>query len=65
MSDQNVTVTIDKDEWYPVYTIVEDGSTYGFPLTIPATLAERTKAATDEFNAVQDELHRIAKVRQP
>ena len=65
MSDENVTVTVDKDEWYPVYSIVGPDSTYGFQMTIPAALVERAKAAAVEFDAVQVELHRLALSRQP
>lgn len=63
MTDQNITVVLDKDEWYPVYSVVDATATYGFTVTIPAALAARAKAAEEEFNAVQDQLHQIVKGR--
>lgn len=50
--------TIDIDEWYPVYVLREPKG-YKNEYEVPDELAERWRNATDEFNAVQDELEAI------
>jgi len=53
MTDQTVTVGIDKDEWYPVFSFTDAGAFHAETRTIPAALHERCIKAFEEFNEVQ------------
>jgi hypothetical protein len=56
---ESITVSIDRDEWYPVFSISTEETSYGERCVIPAALADRAAKALAEFDAVQDELGRI------
>ena len=56
MTDKTETVAIDKDEWYPVFSLVSNDASYATKCKIPKALAKRARKAHKEFNAVQNEL---------
>jgi hypothetical protein len=58
VSEPTLTVGIDKDEWYPVYSIVSADATYATRCEIPADLVVRAEQALSEFGKVQNEIER-------
>lgn len=57
---EHVRVSIDRDEWWPLYTIDdEETRTTGYLnfIEIPRELVERIKAAQLEFETLQALLH--------
>lgn len=47
-------IRIESDEAYPVYFEVPEGSTYGVTLDLPDDEVARFRAATAEWDAVQE-----------
>ena len=48
-----------KDEWYPVYDIIESENSIGETVEIPDHLVAEHKAAAAAFDAVQRELDKL------
>jgi hypothetical protein len=51
-----VTVGIDRDRWYPVYSIVSADTTHATRCEIPASLKLRAEMALEDFQKVQAEI---------
>lgn len=49
-------ITIDREEWYPVYTIDREPSKREKPIEVPDEIVERWERIEVEFHKVQDEI---------
>lgn len=51
-------VTIIKDEWYPVYSVLTEGSTWEPVRDVPEETVARWKRVDAEFSQVQEEMRK-------
>lgn len=49
-------VKIDRDEWYPVYSVHSVHDQYGDEIEVDDLTAERWRRVTAEFESIQDEM---------
>lgn len=64
--DNSKRVGIERDEWYPVYTISEKIESYqDYMVVVPQELVDRYKAVREEFRKVQNELSKLYEERKP
>ena len=56
---------LDKDEWYPVYTLREEHRPYltEYWVDVSSELMERHKKIIADFDALQDELSKLPTVK--
>ena len=59
MSARTEQIGVDKDEWYPVFSITEPHLTYSRTLDAPAEFIERARIVFAEFEEIQRELSKL------
>lgn len=52
-------IGVDKDEWYPVFSITEPHLTYSRTIDAPAEFVQRARRVFAEFEDVQRELQKL------
>lgn len=62
---ENVTVRIDIDEVWPIYSLVEPQGNAGVILDVPEQLYNEYQVAAAEFDRIQRELHRLHEEFKP